>query len=144
MFNIASNNIYITDVKKNNKKSYLYLMNYSSEEETFEIRVRISKGVSAGSGHWKGSDGAMGLESEGATICLAWARTAFGRPRRTIIPVKTGAHTYSHRAVMLTREGARRRPPFLRKNLRASVSIFQGGLRPPAECDKNSQGNDCA
>jgi len=37
MFNITSNNIYITDVKKNNKKSYLYLMNYSSEDKTFEI-----------------------------------------------------------------------------------------------------------
>ena len=37
LFNISSNNIYITDVKKNNKKSYLYLMNYSSKNETFEI-----------------------------------------------------------------------------------------------------------
>ena len=37
LFNISSNNIYITDVKKNNKKSYLYLMNYSSDDETFEI-----------------------------------------------------------------------------------------------------------
>ena len=37
LFNISSNNIYITDVKKNNKKSYLHLMNYSSEDKTFEI-----------------------------------------------------------------------------------------------------------
>ena len=37
MFNISSNNIYITDVKKNNKKSYIHLMNYSSEDRTFEI-----------------------------------------------------------------------------------------------------------
>ena len=37
MFNISSNNIYITDVKKNNKKSYLHLMNYSAEDKTFEI-----------------------------------------------------------------------------------------------------------
>ena len=37
MFNILTKNIYITDVKKQNKKSYLYLMNYSSKNELFNI-----------------------------------------------------------------------------------------------------------
>ena len=37
MLNILTKNIYITDVKKLNKKSYLYLMNYSSKNELFNI-----------------------------------------------------------------------------------------------------------
>ena len=37
MLNILTKNIYLTDVKKQNKKSYLYLMNYSSKNEQFNI-----------------------------------------------------------------------------------------------------------
>ena len=35
LLNIVSKNIYITDIKNENKKSYLYLMNYSSKKEIF-------------------------------------------------------------------------------------------------------------
>jgi len=37
LLNIVSKNIYITDIKNENKKSYLYLMNYSSKTEIFNI-----------------------------------------------------------------------------------------------------------
>ena len=71
--------IYILEIKARQRRPQEVLA-WGLCGELAEIRVQWA---GAGSVRWKSWDEAMGLENEGATICLAWARAAFGRPSKT-------------------------------------------------------------
>jgi len=43
LLNVDTNNIYITDIKKNKLNSYIYCLNYSTKKEIFNISANLIK-----------------------------------------------------------------------------------------------------